>query len=74
MNAFILKILSLFPQVANAVKVLEWLLAESGYWQKVATYLAAETEWYFKLAAVAWGELYVTNPDALKPVLLARSS
>jgi hypothetical protein len=74
MNAFILKILSLFPQVSNAFNILKWLLAETGWGKDVALWLAAENQWYFKLAAVAWGELYVSNPNALKPVLLANAT
>ncbi len=71
MNAIILKALSLFPAVSKAFAILKWLLAESGYWAKVEKYLAAENQWYFELAAVAWGALYASDPNALKPVLLA---
>jgi hypothetical protein len=59
MNTLVLKALSLVPWF----KLAKWLLAETGWQRDVAEWLAAENEWYFRLAAKAWGNLD-TNDDA----------
>lgn len=69
MNSLLLKVASLLPYYKLAL----WLIAEAGYKQKVAEWLAAENAWYFKLAAVAWGALYEEHPDQLKVLLAAKN-
>ena len=60
--------------MANAISVLKWLLAETGWGKDVALWLAAENQWYFELAAVAWGELYVANRRCVwKPGLVCEA-
>lgn len=51
-------------------KTAKWLLAEAGWQRDVATWLAAENAFYFKLAAAAWATLEVKDPDALKAELM----
>lgn len=66
MNNLILKALIRLPWFKTA----QWLLAESNYWRDVGAWLAAENDWYFKLAAAAWGQLQVKDPETLKAELM----
>lgn len=65
MNKIFMRILALFPWV----KMLQWLLAETGWQRDVAEWLAAENEWYFKVAAQVWGRISYANTDDLKQIL-----
>jgi hypothetical protein len=60
MNPIAVAILSRIPWF----KLAKWLLAELGWQRDVAQWLAAENEWYFRLAAVVWGGLASDLPVA----------
>lgn len=68
MNSLLLKVASLLPYYKLAL----WLIAEAGFREKVALWLASENNWYFQLAAKAWGAMYEEHPDQLKLLLAAR--
>ncbi len=66
-------VLNLLPYV----RLLKWLLAESGYQKKVYQWLEAENAWYFQLAAQLWNDLTLTSPvtvPALKAALAAKAA
>lgn len=67
LNPIAIAVLSRIPWF----KLAKWLLAELGWQRDVAQWLAAENEWYFRLAAEVWAGLKTDNvsTDKLKTKL-----
>lgn len=68
MNSLIAKALWSLPWFNLA----KYLLAELGWQRDVALWLEKQQEWYFQLAAKAWGAMYEEHPDQLKLLLAAK--